>query len=48
MNENESTTYQRLWEASKAVLKRKLEKGEQIKPKTSRRKDVIKIKVGSQ
>jgi hypothetical protein len=64
-NENENTTYQNLWDPTKAVLRGKfiaisvytegsqtndlilhlkvLEKQEQANPKTSRRREIIKI-----
>jgi hypothetical protein len=69
VNENESTTYQNLWDTAKAILRGKfiamsayikrterskisdlvpqlklLEKQEQANPKTSRRKEIIKIR----
>jgi hypothetical protein len=68
-NENENTTYQKLWDTAKAVIRGKfiamsayikrtersqindlmlhlklLEKQEQAKPKTSRRREIIKIR----
>ena len=68
-NENENTTAQNLWDAAKAVIRRKyiaiqaflkkgersqihnltlclkeLEKEQQIKPKNSRRQEIIKIR----
>jgi hypothetical protein len=70
INENENTTYQNLWDTTKAVLRGKfiamstyikrsersqindlmlhlklLEKQEQANPKTSRRREIIKIMV---
>ena len=50
-NDNEDTTSQNLWDATKAVLRGKfiaiqafLKKEEQKRPKVSRKKEIIKIK----